>query len=340
MISISPKQAPEAIMDVLSAGLVPMLTSSPGMGKSSIIKQVADSQGLKVIDLRLSQADPTDLNGFPKILDCGTKAGYVPMDTFPVEGDEVPDGYNGWLLFLDEMNSAPLSVQAAAYKLVLDKEVGQQKLHSKVVCVAAGNKKGDGAIVNRMGTAMRSRVIHLQMDLDYKAWLDWAAGAGIDFRITSWINFKPDALHMFNPDHDDCTFPCPRTWEFLSLIAKPWKTMSSSKLAVVAGTVGEGMAREFMTFCSIFKELPTIAQLLAKPELVAISEEPSTRYALSGLISNHIDADNAGTLMKVINRLPVEFQVITLQSAMKRDRSLVSVAEVRTWIQASAAKLM
>lgn len=111
-------QAIPAITDSIKAKLVPMVMGSPGCGKSMIVQQIAKDYGLKVIDLRLSQCDPTDLMGFPSIgthsVPSKARAGYVPMETFPIEGDEIPKGYNGWLLFLDEFNSAPLAVQAAA----------------------------------------------------------------------------------------------------------------------------------------------------------------------------------------------------------------------------------
>lgn len=55
-------QAISMITKYIKAGLVPMLRGSPGMGKSSIIHQIAAEYNLLVIDLRLSQCDPTDLN--------------------------------------------------------------------------------------------------------------------------------------------------------------------------------------------------------------------------------------------------------------------------------------
>lgn len=83
----------------LNAGLVPFIQGSPGLGKSAIVKQIAKFAKLKVIDLRLAQCDITDLNGFPKL--DGDKARYLPMETFPIESDPIPKGYNGWLLFLN-----------------------------------------------------------------------------------------------------------------------------------------------------------------------------------------------------------------------------------------------
>lgn len=106
-------QAASMITKAIKAKLVPMLVGSPGTGKSMIVQDIAESYGLKLIDMRLSQCDPTDLMGFPNINKEG-RAGYAPMETFPIEGDPLPEGYSGWLLFLDEFNSAPPSVQAAA----------------------------------------------------------------------------------------------------------------------------------------------------------------------------------------------------------------------------------
>lgn len=115
-MSIKISQAISVITKCIRAHLVPMLTGSPGVGKSGIVHQIAKQYHLKVIDLRLSQCDPTDLMGFPDVNRTSTrpKAGYVPMETFPIEGDPIPEGYDGWILFLDEFNSAKSAVQAAA----------------------------------------------------------------------------------------------------------------------------------------------------------------------------------------------------------------------------------
>lgn len=113
-MQITSSQAPHLLFSILKAGLVPMLEGSPGVGKSDIIKRVAEQNKLKVIDLRLAQCDPCDLNGFPTVNKETGTASYVPMDTFPIESTPIPKGYKGWLLFLDECNSAPRAVQAAA----------------------------------------------------------------------------------------------------------------------------------------------------------------------------------------------------------------------------------
>ena len=206
-MKVSPKESKELIVDILKAGLSPMVTSSPGLGKSSIAKQIAAERRLKLIDIRLSQCDPVDLNGM--VTHDDKRGKYLPMDIFPLEDDPIPVGYNGWLILLDEFNSAPLTVQQAAYQLVLDKEVGQHKLHKKVGIICAGNLATDKAIVNRMSTAMQSRMIHLELTVNHKDWIVWAAENDIDYRVAAYINFRPYHLHKFDPNHNDKTFPCP-----------------------------------------------------------------------------------------------------------------------------------
>ena len=184
---------------------------------------------------------------------------YAPPTTFPLENlDEIPVGYEGWLLFLDEINAAPPAIQAAAYKLVLDRQIGSHNLHKRVAIVCAGNKATDKAIVNRLSTAMQSRMIHLNLMVDTESWLEWANTHNVDHRVISFIKFRPELLHKFNPSHADNTFASPRTWEFLSKIIIDKKEFTKTDHAVLVGTVGEGPATEFRAFCDVYKDLPTI----------------------------------------------------------------------------------
>lgn len=329
-MQVKASQAVNIITKAIQAKLVPMLVGSPGCGKSQIVHQIAATWGLKVIDLRLSQCDPTDLCGFPNIK--GNKAGYVPMDTFPIEGDPIPEGYNGWLLFLDEMNSASNAVQAASYKLVLDRMVGQHKLHKNVAIVGAGNLETDGAIVNAMSTAMQSRLLHLELTVCPKEWTDWAISSNLDHRITSYIAFKPDSLFTFKADHSDETYGCPRTWEAADRVLKVTEENSPDRLPMLAGTLSEGVAREFMGFCKIHQDLPTISQILAAPDSIKVPEEPSILFALTGAIGHNASQENFGQLIKYVNRMPSEFQVVALRETTRRNKAMMGHASVSQWL--------
>ena len=336
-LQVKPSQAIDMIATYIRAKLVPLVTSSPGVGKSQIVRKIADDYNLEVIDLRLAQCDPTDLAGFPSI--SGAKADYLPMKHFPIEGDPLPAGKSGWLLFLDEMTSAPAAIQAAAYKLVLDRMVGSHHLHKNVAIVAAGNLETDNAIVQPMSTALQSRLAHIELVCDSKEWVEWAQAKGINHRITDYIQFKPGNLYTFKADHTDKTYGCPRTWEFAHQVMEAAGQDNPNLMQMLTGVISEGLAREFATFCKVYDKLPKPAQILANPDKIEIPKEPSILYALSGTVSHNADMNTMGSYMKFIRRLPAEFQVVTLRDSIRRNKQLMSHPDIREWIATSAAEL-
>lgn len=336
-MKVSIKLALSMIVKCFRANLVPMVMGSPGIGKSSIAKHIAKAHNLKLIDIRLSQEEPTDLKGFPHIT--GKKAGYLPMDTFPIEGDPIPEGYAGWLLFLDEMNGGTLATQKAAYKLILDRMVGVNNLHKNVCIMGAGNLETDNAAVEPMSTALQSRLIHMELVSDVNEWLDWAYENKIDHRITSYIKFKPGNLYAFSPDHTDVTYACNRTWEFANRLMGVTDDNDPDRLPLLAGALSEGVAREFIGFCKIDQDLPKIPQIVASPETIKVPEEPSILFALTGSIGHHASADNLEQLLKFVVRLPKEFQVVTLRETVRRNKPLQGHPAMRAWISQSAVAL-
>jgi len=307
MFTVSPNQAQDEILACISAGLTPLITSSPGMGKSSMVSQVAKTFRLKLLDFRLSQCTPEDLQGFP--MRNGDKATFTPFDIFPLDGEPVPEGYDGWLLFLDELTSATKPVQAAAYKLILDRMVGSFHLHTNVAMVAAGNKATDRAVVNQMSTALQSRLIHYELDIDHKEWVELAYELEIDHRIIGFINYMPSKLMDFRPDHQDKTFPCPRTWEFLSKLIKD-QEVSEKMGARVAGTIGQGVAVEFITFAKIYHQLPKIADITADPKNAMVPSEISAKYATMSMLVEHADKATLDAVIDYIKRFDVELQIV------------------------------
>ena len=309
-----------------------------------MIKQVAKELDLKVIDFRLSTCDPTDLSGIPFIT--GNRSAYMPNEAFPLVGDALPlkaDGtpYQGWLLFLDEITNAPMAVQAAAYQLVLDRQVGQNKLHPNVRIVSAGNLITDAAAVTgEMSTALKSRMAHINIEISVEDWLDWAMHAGVHHSITSFIKFKSTALYQFIPNGKDDTFPCPRTWAMLNDLITVVGINDANLQNLASATISDGMASEYTSFCKHFSNLPTYADIIANPSKIDIPKEMSTLYALSGSIGSQVKKESIAEVMTFIDRMPKEFQLRTFNDFTKRDTSLISLAPVRQWLTANAKSMI
>ena len=346
-IEINVEEAFKHVEMALKAKKVPMLHGSPGLAKSAIMKQIAERWNLKLLDYRLSTREPSDLGGFPGLDTERGLAKYFPLDTFPLEDAELPVNpktgkqYAGWLLFLDEITSCPPMMQAAAYQLVLDHMVGMHNLHKRVAIAAAGNLIGDGAVVIKQSTALQTRFIHYILRADHMAWLKWAANNGVDERVRAYVAFSPDSIHSFDPKHDDLTYSCPRSLEFLSdvLKANQIANVNFDLLPTVAGTIGEGEARQFIGFCEVYKDLVTFDEIMADPENLPISNEPSVNHAIAMMIASNVNDTNFDHCMKYIERMGIEFQVVCMQSAYAKTPAIKTTQEYRRWVSRNAQRL-
>lgn len=315
----TPRQVRRFVIRCMRAGRVPMIESSPAMGKSALVASIAKEFNLELVDHRLSTSTPEDLSGLPRFtttIGGVEKATFAPFDLFPVEGDPLPEGKQGWLVFLDEFNSTSKAVQAASYKLVLDKMVGQKKLHRNVVIVCAGNLTTDRAIVNPIGTALQSRMIWLTMVLDFREFLeDVMLPYRWDKRIIAYLSYKPSALHDFRPDHNDKTFCAPRTWEFMHDLIQG-EEVREEDTPLYAGTITSGTAVDFVQFTKVFDSLPKLADIIKNPATAPLPTDAATRYATITHLVEHVNDDNFGSITDYVNRLTAEFRVLFFRSLL------------------------
>lgn len=326
------KQVAPLIPQLWKAGIVPFLHSSPAQGKSSLSKQLAEQFKLKVIDLRLTELDSTDLSGLPYFNN--GKAEFMPFNTFPLQDTPIPEGYAGWLIILDEFNSANQAVMAAAYKLVLDRQVGQYKLHDKVAMLACGNLESDNAIVNPMSTALISRFAHFNIEINVDEWLEWASKAGIDYRITSYINFKKSNLYTFKPDATE-PYASARTWEMVSKVIKDNDEIST---LLVSSLIGDGVANEFVQYTKLYHKLPTIKEILSNPEGIEIPDDLATTWAVMSMVTHSITVDNHEKLTVFLRRLSSELQYCALREIKYRNPAVLT--KVLDWVKELALEVM
>jgi AAA domain (dynein-related subfamily) len=257
-----------------------MIWGPAGVGKSSIVAQVAASHGIEMVDVRLSQLAPTDLRGLP--VPDGEISRWLPPEFLPREG-------NG-ILFLDELNMAPPTMQGVAQQLILDRRVGSYRVPDGWYVWAAGNRKEDRASVFEMPAPLANRFLHLDVEADLASFLAHGSESGLDDRIAAFLAFRPQLVHALDAKRP--AWPSPRSW------------MMASRLLTagldIAPAVGEAAAGEFAGFLTVYASLPDLDALLDGQDLdghgaaVPFPDEPSARYALVlGLSSRASTADRA-----------------------------------------------
>lgn len=337
MFKCKPRQARKFIIECIQAGLVPFLQSSPGIGKSSITHRIGKDFSLAVIDHRLSTSEPTDMTGLPRFDQFGN-AYFAPfVELFPLIDTKLPGDKHGWLLFLDEFNSAPKAVQAAAYKLILDKMVGQHRLHPNVAIVAAGNLATDRAIVNPLSTAMQSRVVHLEMEVDFDQWLeDVAIPEHYDPRIIAFLMQFPDKLMDFKPDHHERTFCCPRTWEFVDRListkdsetgAAISKPVTDESAILLTGAITSGVAMQFVQFTKMYSDLVSIHDIRKDPKGCKIPTENALKWAIITHMMEKINDENFKDLSTYASRFDLSFRILFYRSILIRKPELRTHSE-------------
>ena len=298
------------------------LWGAPGVGKSDVVKQIAEDHKLELRDVRLSLLDPIDLKGFPTIDTVKKQMSWLPADFLPKKGKG--------LLFLDEMNSAPQSVQAAAYQLVLNRKIGEYKLPDGWSVVAAGNRTSDRSVVHAMPAALANRFVHLDFEINVDDWNYWAMENGIHTDLRAFMRFRPNLLHSFDSASNPRAFPSPRSWTFVNDIYKD-NHSADDEYELVKGTVGEGAAAEFSGFVREIKDLPDVDQALLDPDGTKIPSSPAAMYAMVTALDAKATTTNLARIMKYIERMPVEFQVVFVRSAIRRDSKLTGTKAYMDW---------
>ena len=309
--TVSSVQARRSLLSAFKVKRPVFLWGPPGIGKSELVEGIAKDLGGLMIDLRLGQMEPTDIRGIPFYNKEKNVMEYAPPVDLPDEATAAQ--YPIVVLFLDEMNSAPASVQSAAYQLILNRRVGKYVLPDNVVMVAAGNRESDKGVTYRMPTPLANRFIHQEMKVDFASWQEWAVNNRIHKDVVGYLSFAKQDLYDFDAKSASRAFATPRSWTFVSQLLDD-ASDDDTTMNLIAGTVGEGLAVKFMAHKKVAGRMPNPADILSgKVKTLEVKEVSamyslviSMCYELKGAIENKVEdkkfhemADNfLGYMMK------------------------------------------
>lgn len=319
---MKPSSVRSTLKHLIAVKRPPFLWGPPGVGKSDVVRQVAEDLKLELRDVRLSLLDPIDLKGFPTIDTAKKQMKWLAADFLPTKGKGI--------LFLDELNAAPQSVQAAAYQLILNRKIGEYELPDGWAVIAAGNRASDRSVVHAMPAALANRFIHLDFDVSTEDWSHWAMDNDVHLDVRAFIRFRPNLLHSFDPNTNPRAFPTPRSWAFVNDIYKS-NLSKDEEFELIKGTVGEGAAAEFSGFVNQIRDLPTVDQILLDPDGTKLPSNPSAQYAICTALDSKATTGNIARIMKYVERMPVEFQTVFVRSAIRRDSKLTGTKSYIDW---------
>jgi len=268
----------------LAKVLPPMMVwGAPGLGKSTIIHDIANEFGIGFIDVRLAQREPVDVRGLPVPDRDNNRVDWLVSGEWPREG-------RGILLF-DELTAADRSLQVAAYELILDRRLGS--LYSVpdgwYIC-AAGNRVDDSAVATTMSSALANRFMHVELVEDVSAWAAWATTHGIHPSVTGFLRFRPECLFRQKDENLERGWPTPRAWErvsvMLGVLSKGKEANSDLLRNVVYGLVGNRAGLEFMEFHKLNAEFSDVHDMMLNPSVpVNVPTKIDRKFAFCTAIS-------------------------------------------------------
>jgi hypothetical protein len=272
---VGPKGAMKAIRKAIQTRRPTFLWGPPGIGKSDVVKQIGEQAGREVIDVRLALWEPTDIKGIPYYNADQGKMVWAPPSELPTDPESTA------IIFLDELNSAPPAVQAAAYQLILNRAVGTYKLPKGVDLVAAGNREGDRGVTYRMPAPLANRFVHLEMKVDFDDFQDWATLNKVHPEVVGYVGFAKQDLYDFDPKSPSKSFATPRSWVFVSELLQDDDCDNDTLSTLIAGAVGDGLATKFMAHRKIAGRLPKAEDILSGKVKDLQIKEVSAMYSLT-----------------------------------------------------------
>jgi hypothetical protein len=298
------------------------IEGSPGGGKTTIVQQVAEELGVPCIERHMPTMLVEDFGIlFPNAED---KLNYKLPDWFPVKG-KAPE--RGILLF-DDRNQASSDLQKVLANICQARTLHGTPMPDGWQVISTGNRQSDRAGANRVLGHLRNRETVYDLDTHLDDWTAWALQNNVKPELISFIRFRPNLLHDYDPQRDQNATP--RSW--VEGVSDVLGTVpAEAEYESFKGAVGEGCAAEFVGFIKIFRKLPNPDNILLNPTTAAVPSDPATLYALSGAIAERATENNFERVCTYAERMPAEFSVLTISYAARKKPELANTQAFTKW---------
>jgi hypothetical protein len=284
------------------AGIPVLWLSSPGQGKSAWVEGLAAAlRGPAAeVNCRLdgvetligSQIDPCDVGGI-MAPDLARQRGVFLLPDWFIRLQEAGRG----ILFLDELSSAPQSVQAALLRVLRERAIHGHRLPANVLMFAASNPVEEAANGQDLAPAMANRLAHYSWAVDAQEWAegllsgwpvpslpvlpaDWRKGlSSYTALVAGYIRRSPSSLNSCPKDAAKQSGPWPsgRTWEYVALASAAHASVALDAADAVVALVGEGAGHEYLSWVRE-QTLVDPEAVLAAPDAHPLPDREDTAY--------------------------------------------------------------
>jgi hypothetical protein len=333
---------------LLEAGVPTLVWGAPGVGKTAHIRAVASKQGWQLIEIIASLHDPTDFNGLPVLHNGGVR--FAPPD-WVYQFEEQGQG----ILFLDELTTAPPTVQAALLRLVLERKVGAHSLPAGVRVVAAANPPDMAANGWELAPPLANRFAHLTYSLDAGEWVKqfpsyWGNPPQLEgveetiwsrarARVAAFISRRPNLLYTYDSSREETRFASPRTWDLFSRAWAAAHLDSSSAGDLAAALVGDAPAAEFSSWL-VTLDLREPAEILALGRAYRVPSRGDIAHAELTALAESNEAiespeawERAWEVLRAVANTATDLAALAAGRLLKRGRAVYGTPDLQQFTQ-------
>jgi hypothetical protein len=241
----------------------------------------------------------------------------------------------------------PVVAASLVFKAILDLSQGYSPLASIIAALfllgvqgiynlATGNPASERGVHFSMPWPLRNRFVHLNLEPDFEDWCQWAVRAELRPEIVAFLRFKPALLHDANATSDVNAWPTPRSWEMASNVLTGFGRRQISgffagateiEAQLLEGTVGPAATMELVAFLRLFRDLPSIDEILLNPDSAPLPGELSAQIAIATALGRVLSDHSIAKGMQYLDRMPTEMRVLAIRDASARNRGITHTPE-------------
>jgi len=267
-------EAKEKIRKLYKERIPFILWGPTGVGKSSIIREVAEEMGIAYISKSLLTLEPPDLEGW-----CVPDIEHGVVKQLPPEWARYPDDFKGIIVF-DELNHASEWMQKALYRVFYDFMIGDVSLPDGVLVCGTGNKRIHGARVVDLEIPLEARIHEMNIEPDIDVWRAWALRNRISPDVIAYLSAHPEDLYHM-PSNREEKVTCGRGWERVSKLMRQGMTSVED----LSGSIGASIAAKFLAFTQLRDKIPDIQRILRGDTSEIPDEYDVLTYTVQTLLS-------------------------------------------------------